>query len=149
MNATVYVDASFGRDPVAGGWGAWCRSDLGRIIRSGPCPDYVETSVGAEVSAIYAGVYLAVSQWPSTRFVLVMSDCRAAMNHIKNKNSSVPAARELHSKLYGVLGQRRILMKWVKGHTEASTGPGYLNERVDDMARDERVKLQRRLRCGI
>lgn len=75
--ATCYVDASYSRKTGAC-WSAWRRSSAGRIIRSGACPSGIRDSVGAELAAIYAGVFLAVARL-GARGVLVRSDCRPAL----------------------------------------------------------------------
>src|SRR5262245_50108102 len=79
MWVTCYTDASFSRRQ-GGAWAVWLRSAEGRIVRSGACPDYVRDATGAELCALYAGVYLAVTGWPGlVRGILLRSDSQDAL----------------------------------------------------------------------
>ena len=48
-----YADASYKAVPPAagGGWGCWVRDHHTRVIRSGPCPEWVVQSNDAELCA--------------------------------------------------------------------------------------------------
>jgi len=147
MWVTCYTDASFSAQDGAG-WAIWLRSDLGRVVRRGRCPDYVRDSTAAELAAIFAAVYVACLTWPSSvRGVLVRSDCQGALA------LADPAARlskdrhlrRLQDKLRSLLSERRIALRcaWVKGHQKTSQSvSAYLNNRCDVLANEVR-----RARC--
>src|SRR5688572_30666413 len=84
MWVTCYTDASWAKKS-GGGWAVWLRSSEGRVVRQGPCPPYVKDSLEAELSAIYAGVFLAVRTWGSSvAGVLVCSDCQSALELLES-----------------------------------------------------------------
>ena len=138
MWITSYTDASFQRK-VGGAWAVWLRSDEGRAVRRGVCPAYVRDSNAAELSAIYAGVYLACRIWPETTGVLICSDCQSALAAAAPSAawSSMPAMRRLQQRLRELASTKRLALrfKWVKGHQpiNASTA-AWLNNQVDRLA---------------
>src|SRR5438309_4046837 len=81
MWVTAYTDASYrpisrerrraeraaGIPSHPGGWAVWVRSDLGRIVRNGPCPDFVHDSNSAELYAVYMAVKLTIETWGDGR----------------------------------------------------------------------------------
>ena len=93
----------------------------------------------AELSAIYAGVYLACRIWPATTGVLICSDSQGALAAADPSASlSVnPAMRRLQQRLREVTSNKRLQLhfKWVKGHqrVNASTS-AWLNNQVDRLA---------------
>ena len=138
MWITSYTDASFQRK-TGGAWAVWLRSSAGRAVRQGACPSYVRDSNAAELSAIYAGVYMACRIWPSTTGVLICSDCQGALAAAKSAASLSldPAIRRLQLHLRELLNTKRIELsfKWVKGHQRASAStPAWLNNQVDRLA---------------
>lgn len=140
MLVTLYCDASWSTSHGGtGGWGVWLRSDQGRIIRRGPCPDYCKHVFEAELAAIFAGLHLAVTYWPDTKTIVVRSDCRHAVNIVTGQQ--VPkekhrAARRLRNKITKLRKRHkvRIIGKWVKGHQPGDKVDAYLNRRVDQLA---------------
>lgn len=138
MWITSYMDASFDRK-TGGAWAVWLRSGAGRAVRRGICPAYVRDSNAAELSAIYAGVYLACSIWPSTTGVLVCSDCQSALAAAQPSASLSldPAVRRLQQRLRELANTERLELrfKWVKGHQRASASTSaWLNNQVDRLA---------------
>ena len=138
MWITSYTDASFEQN-VGGAWAVWLRSDEGRAIRRGVCPAYVRDSSAAELSAIYASIYLACRIWPSTTGVLVCSDCQSALAAAAPwaPLSAMPAMRRLQQRLRELASAKCLSLrfKWVKGHQpmNASTA-AWLNNQVDRLA---------------
>jgi ribonuclease HI len=144
MWVTCYTDASYS-DRDGGAWAVWLRSDRGRIVRSGTCPQYVTDSTCAELSAIFAGVFLAVRTWPDTHALLVCSDSQSALAlaHPEAKRARKAANRKLQDKLQELLRQRKIELcfRWVKGHQPARAGTAaWLNRSCDKRARRARVR---------
>jgi ribonuclease HI len=149
MWVTCYADASF--HPGQGGaWGVWLRSDAGRLVRHGACPAYVHDATVAELSAIFAGVYLALRTWGErVRGVSVRSDSQNALA-LADANSPLARrehVRRLQLKLRLLLEEARVELdcKWVRGHQPAGAGTSaYLNRRCDKLARRARKANARR-----
>lgn len=157
MLTTLYCDASFCPHTNAGGWGVWLRSDRGRIVRGGKCPDYVRHPYEAELTAIFAGIWLAKKQWPETETVLVRSDCRDALALVQGTDPTYDpdagrhrGSRALCAKIRELRQATglRTIQRWVKGHQAGDDPPAWLNRTVDEIARvhmqRERLKRQRR-----
>jgi ribonuclease HI len=146
---TVYTDASFVRRPRSSGWAAWLKSERGRIVKSGPGPDYIATSNEAEMAAIYAGVYLALRAWgDAVRGILVCSDCQSAMAHLAGEASSKrPGTARLAAKFRELLAGRNVVLRWrwVKGHQRKdSSRPAWLNVACDRLAGEARSGTRER-----
>ena len=125
------------------GWAVWLRSSEGRVVRSGRCPSYVQSSNAAELSAIYAGVFLAVDAWGDrVGSVLVCADCQGALALAEPSLSPWPAMRRLQEKLRALLEGRGVALslRWVRGHQAPSRSTqAYLNGRCDALARRGRL----------
>jgi ribonuclease HI len=147
MLVTVYTDASWDNRQRRGGWAAWCRSTRGRAVFNGPCPSYVVCSLSAEMSAIHAGVYVALREWPSATRLLVCTDCNEAirwLNQSRFKPSHpLSVQRRRFESMVETCGFNRcaIDLRWVRGHQGSRTRPGYVNAQCD--------KLANRARKGI
>ncbi|XXX79262.1 RNase H family protein [Sorangium sp. So ce134] len=141
MRVTVYTDAGFCSRRMIGAWGAWCRSDKGRVQGSGRCSPAVSTSFQAELQACVEGVRLAKATWPETSAAIVVSDCDGVKLHIERDRSLAkhPLVRSLLEQLDG-LGVE-IEARWVKGHQRPTDGTqAWLNVAVDGLAS---IELQR------
>lgn len=139
MLTTLYCDASFCPQTHAGGWGVWLRSNRGRVVRSGITPHYVIDANEAELAAIYAGVFLAVRHWPETEAILVRSDSRTALSRMDDyRKARREGAKKLAEKIRELQKKHdvRLISRWVKGHRSGSAVDVYLNNRVDEMARE-------------
>jgi hypothetical protein len=139
MLATCYVDASF--HPTRGAsWGVWIRSDLGRIVRFGRCPEYVRNSTAAELAAVFAAISLAVLHWGDHLGLLhVRSDCQTALALAEGSaRTKEPGTRRLQNKISALLQERGIELRctWVRGHQPPATSTAaYLNDCCDKLAR--------------
>lgn len=135
MLVTLYCDASWNSSKNVGGWAVWLRSSHGRIVRSGECPDYCDSSTVAELAAIFAGLHIATESWADTSKVLVRSDCTGALSAIRNKPRVASMVR-LHRKIsqLKVLSGIAIEDRWVKGHQFSGEVEAYVNNRVDRLA---------------
>lgn len=146
MLVTLYCDASFCSRTKTGGWAVWLRSDAGRIVRGGACPEYVAHAYEAELAAIFAGVHLALTQWPQTTAVLVRSDCRAALDIMRQQQRvKHPGARTLAGKIQALRTKKRtrLIPRWVKGHQHGEAVDAWLNRKVDALARDHMQRTRR------
>ncbi|MCU0691584.1 MAG: hypothetical protein MUF54_09295 [Polyangiaceae bacterium] len=146
MFVTCYTDASY--SPAAGGsWAVWLRSDQGRLVRSGPCPDWIGDSVAAELAAIFAGIYLAVRTWgPTVKTVLVRSDCQAALGlaDCTAQLSRRPPLRRLQERTRAAVARGGIclMLRWVPGHQSARSSTwSWLNVRCDRLAKEARKRV--------
>lgn len=137
MLVTCYCDASYAAG-TGGAWAVWLRSSEGRVVRSGSCPGYVRDSNLAELSAIWAGIYLALRTWPETTAILVCSDCQGALaiaaNHKPPKKSEAKRIWTMIRKAL-VKANTKLVPRWVRGHQDASAGTqAYLNNACDRLA---------------
>lgn len=135
---TCYTDASFSREGA--GWGVWLRSNLGRLVRRGPCPAYVHSANEAEMAAIFAGLYLAHRTWgAAVRGIWIFTDSQAAIHVLTadphGKRSTLGVAR-LRDKIRTFAEEHGIELdlRWVKGHQKTNTQRAYLNGQCDRMA---------------
>lgn len=139
MWVTCYTDASFHRS-AGGTWAVWVRSDRGRIVRSGDCPTYARDSVVAELSAIYAGIYLILREWGrAVRGIRIRSDCQGALALAAAPSERNVAARRLHQKIHAIAKAHGVELDlaWVKGHQPRKSGVrAWLNAECDRLARE-------------
>ena len=138
MLTILYCDASWYTDERCGGWGVWLKSDQGRVVTSGVIPAYVGRSHEAELAAIFAGIYLAMKEWPNTSRIIVRNDCGAALNLMAGKQLPKPrhvGAIRLIEKIDQFRPYVKLIPRWVKGHQNTGTTEAWLNQRVDRMAR--------------
>lgn len=141
---TVHADASYNPKTREGGWAVWVRGGGGRIVSSGPCPDYVANAHHAELAAIYAGIHLAVKKFPEVTAILVRSDCQPALHNLQNlqvPNRNAVIER-LRVKICEAAGPRLIKTKWVRGHDSGNTRESWVNNACDRMAREARLRAR-------
>lgn len=136
--------------------GAFGFAATGRIVRSGPCPDWragtggrrCQRSYEAELAAIFAGIHLATTHWPQTSVIIVRSDCQQALDIITRRiipKQRHAGARRLRDKIAELRRQVRLVPKWVKGHQSGNRTDAWLNRKVDELAGDaKRTELARR-----
>ena len=139
---TVHADASYSQQTGQGTWAVWVKTAAGRVVLSGECPDYIKNAHHAELAAIYAGIHLAVANFPHVGGILVRSDCQPALRDVEkigvpDKNSVITTLRE---KIAAAAGGRTIRTKWVKGHNGGGTRESWVNNACDRMARAARLK---------
>jgi ribonuclease HI len=103
----------------------------------------VASSLDAELSAIFAGIYLSHRAWgDSVRGVVVRTDCQVAIRLLTveslrqrtlNRN---PGAVRLREKILAFAKQHAIELdfRWVKGHQSTNTVQAYLNRACDKLA---------------
>jgi len=146
MLTTLYCDASFCPVTLAGGWAVWLRSNSGRIVESGKTPEYVVNSNDAELSAIFAGIYRAVTQWSETEAILVRSDCQSALAQMEDPSRAYqPETRKLATKIRKLREKHnvKLISRWVKGHQKVAKTDAWINNQVDRMA-GEQMREQRK-----
>jgi ribonuclease HI len=136
MWVTLYTDAGF---TTYGTYGIWARSELGRIIENGQCPDEVTLSNVAETYAILHGVRRILQEWPTTSAILIRSDCQYALKLWKPAPRT-PVVQKYRDEFKVLTRNLQIRIKWIKGHQEVRDIPTYLNNQCDSMARVARIK---------
>lgn len=144
MWVTCYTDASF-RPRFGGGWAVWLRSSEGRLVRNGVCPSYVNDANAAELAAIFAGIYLARREWPTTTGVLLCSDSMVALGACATDAPlhKSPALRRLQKRIRAVAAGVELRTKWVKGHLPTSMGThAWLNNQCDALAKQRRPRTR-------
>jgi ribonuclease HI len=135
MWVTLYTDASF---RTRGGWGIWLRSEKGRIVRSGECPDTVDDSAAAEMFAALIGIEICLKSWPETKGIQVNSDCLMVVNGLYPWSQPIrrKSIRVIQEKIREILKAKelRVMGKHVKGHSGTGNTRSWLNNQVDKLA---------------
>lgn len=150
MFVTLYTDASWDHKARVGGWACWLRSNQGKIVRAGYVPDYCVYAYEAELAAVFAGIWTALQSWDATHTILIRSDCQQALALVDGQSAAKHyGACRLQSKLQELRRSSnvRLLTRWVKGHRRSSTTDAWVNNRVDQIARD-RMQEQRKLKSA-
>lgn len=147
---TGYVDASFKQKPPqkGAGWGCWVRDSHTRVLRAGPCPDWVQSSDDAELCALYSGVYTALTrlQADQANIMIIKTDNQSVARwfgwgRFRSRGTPEGGKRgELIEKtlVHANEKQVRLVVVWVKGHRGAVDTSAYLNTQVDQMAGEAR-----------
>jgi ribonuclease HI len=149
---TGYSDASWRHDEPhrAGGWGAWIRDGNRRILMSGPCPLWVDNASDCELIGVANAAIVAMRKLDQkANIVVVKTDsqdvCRWFGFRRGSRGPSKREAREIIIKVLQEGAERgvKVIVKWVKGHQGTGSTPGYLNTKVDQMARKARLSGKR------
>jgi len=148
---SVYCDASLKKDPPqqGGGWGCWARDNTYRIVRSGPCPGWVEESHEAEMAGVFAAVHTAIVQLDSdtANCMVVKTDNRTVCEWFGwgqgNRGPVIPSKPECRDLVYRALKMAHdkdifLVVTWVKGHQTKRNTQGYLNNHTDRLAGEAR-----------
>jgi ribonuclease HI len=141
---TLYTDASF-HPKEGGGWACWLRSSLGRVVRQGVCPPEVRDNNLAEMHAIWMGITIGMETWAKAGIegFHVKTDSTVAISVLKY---GARPPRQHASKLYQervralLSPDIRIKLVWVKGHQSGDGVQAWLNNKVDSLSRDSRLK---------
>ncbi len=149
MNVTCYTDASWSKG-AGGAWAVWLRSDAGRVVRRGACPQYVKGSSQAELAAMFAGMYLAVRNWgAAVGSILICSDCTTALDALAPdaRPSKRKDVRRLQERIRALLDEHdiRLETRHVRGHQDPTKNTqSFLNGQCDRMARGARREMVKR-----
>jgi len=147
-----YSDASFHPDTHEGGFGAWVRDDRQRVIVSGPTPPWATTSNLAELAALFAATYIGVTRLDADRanIMVVKTDCQAVAKWFgwgggQRLPKKHPDALRIIRDTWKLAEDHnlKLIVKWVKGHQGTGSTPGWLNDRVDKMARKARLSREK------
>ena len=142
-----YTDGSHHPDTGKGGVGLWVRDNETRILKAIPTPPWAVNSNLVELFGVCAAIETALTELTQEANILVIkTDSQSTANWFGwQGNKSVPKQPEALEMMQHVLElatDRRVkgVVKWVKGHQGTGSVVGYLNNRVDKMARDARLK---------
>lgn len=133
---TLYCDASY--SPKDGGaWSIWLRSEKGRIIDSGKCPESVRCPTSAELYAAKIGVQVAVREW-GAQGVQINTDCSAVVGALGSgyRWFGRKDLRVIQDEI--LRAGARLRTKHVKGHTKGADVRSYINRQVDKLANKSR-----------
>ena len=148
MWVTLYTDASFCHETKAGGWATWCRHSEGRLFFSGS--GLVADANEAELKAILHGMENALKELRGIEGFNIRSDSQTAVD-IARYNGRIPRQphlRKLRREIVELSREYRVWrqVRWTKGHTTTHNNtPGYLNDKVDKMAK----RAMRQFRDGL
>lgn len=149
---TGYSDASFKPEPpqVGGGWGCWVRDSHTRILRSGPCPEWVQNSQDAELCGVFSAIYTALTKLDSdwVNIMVVKTDNQGVARWFGwGKVTCTPKPGKQADLVQKAIEQAnekqvKLIVSWVKGHRGEQDVSAYLNTRVDQMAGEARKTRQ-------
>lgn len=145
----AYTDASWHNDDRRGGFALWIRTDHLRIVRSGPTPAKVRSSLHAEAAAVFAAVHTARSFFPHVRGMTIKTDCQAVVHAFDRNACSDRLVNEWMGRCRELARAAGIALRleWVKGHQPRRRSTGaWLNGEVDELARQARLDGQHRIR---
>lgn len=117
----------------------WLRSERGRVVKSGKCPDTIQDSMCAELYAIIMAMELALTEWKDTKGIQLNTDCKSLVDRLYPWSPPFPRedleslrlkAREISDNA-GI----RLRVKHVKGHSHGDGTRTYLNQQVDRISR--------------
>ena len=142
-----YADASYkAESPAAGGgWGCWVRDQHTRVIRSGPCPEWVSEANDVELCGVFAAINTAVryldAEWAN--IMVIKTDNQAVCRWFGWKEGALPRKPEQLDLVYRALtlvtdNSIRLVVTWVKGHRGTVDTKAYLNSQVDKLAGEAR-----------
>lgn len=150
---TGYSDASFKDvDPnKGGGWGCWVRDAKTRILRSGPCPEWVGNSQDAELCGVFSAVHTALTGLDAgwANILVVKTDNQGVARWFGWRGGGpAPQGQKQADLVRRALQQAngtqvRLVVTWVKGHRgDMRDTSAFLNTQVDKMAREARLTQQ-------
>ena len=150
---TGYTDASYKIEPPGqgGGYGLWVRDSHTRILRSGPCPDWVACSNDAELCGVFAAIHTAMtrlhSEWANIMVIKTDSQAVARWFGWRSPRTSIPRTPErLDLVVRGLEAATsrgiRLVVTWVKGHRGKRDTSAYLNTMVDKLAGEARISRE-------
>ena len=169
---TLFADASYDSRSRAAGWGSWAirdgwergRFQGGRIeLRDAP----VDGSNIAELAALALALWKhrAQGDLDGLESIMLQSDSVTALSLIRNKipgavvvmtggvrvggkaSSRHPSAPIILDTIKMLVGDCRLLLKHVKGHTAKTDGRSWVNRHCDSEARRHMIAMRKELTC--
>ncbi len=136
--ATIYTDASFDDRSHRGAYAYYIKTSKG-VIQDRGAASNLDNSNHAEMLAIYKAVEAVVNKWPDLNGVFVNTDSLACCEIFWPFRPTVKGrgrTREVYEALVRLLNGRWTRAKHVKGHTGGNDVRSYLNNKVDNFARN-------------
>lgn len=136
MWVTLYTDAAYSHDDGSAGWGIWARSELGRIVKHGKAPTWIDDVNAAEIYAIVTGVGLIVEAWPDVVGVQVNTDSSTALRAVAGKPTNGKTIERCARMLEDLIEKYKIVLrgKHVRAHGRGKDVRTWLNNAVDRLA---------------
>jgi ribonuclease HI len=131
MWVTAYTDASKRGNQTS--WAVWLRSELGRMVTSGPCPVNVTDNNHAELYAAQRAVELAHETWGKLTGILICTDSLYVVKVLNNNATPRGAAVEMLKRIRE-FKDLRLRLRHQPGHQDGSDVRSYLNRQVDKLA---------------
>lgn len=155
MTITINTDASFHPRHKVGGYAFWIVCEKGRIIKFGPLKT-VTTSLEAELQCIGNALYcLLQSGFTNIKYVVINTDCQYGIEAVtkgrhngshdkvvKKINEYIGALRDKYK--IGPKKKRKtkfINWRYVPAHSEGGSPREWVNNRLDELAKQEMRKL--------
>ncbi len=170
---TLFADASFCHQTGAGGWGAWAKRDdwpKGEFL-GGPLECELRSSTSAELAGIacavwhwhdvgrFSGINSLMLQCDNTEALALLrirlrgafvygSGDKRDQQHLPNVRPSRLASlstveNEALQVIESALGDMRVLLRHVKGHTGEDVGRSWVNEKCDQEAKRQMQTVRR------
>lgn len=178
MKMTLFADASFCHKTGAGGWGAWAKRDdwpKGEFL-GGPLDCELRSSTTAELCGIACALWhcFDVGHLSGVSSLMVQCDNTEALSLIghmlptafvygsgdRRDQQHLPAVKpgrlrklsivenEALTVIATAVGDTRVLLRHVKGHTDRDTGRAWVNGHCDAEAR-RHMEVLRKQRGGM
>jgi len=151
MFVSLFSDASHCSKLQVAAWGAWIKSERGRIYGGAPFKNTVANSLAAEMMAVANALTLGINKGiiRSGDTVLIQSDCKEALAFFEKHNRGTRTYDELSRFVRKLSVTHNILLKWkhVKGHVTGGATRNEVNNICDRIARRE-MRKARTLKTG-
>jgi ribonuclease HI len=148
---TAYCDASLRDKQEVASWAMWGRDRTRRVLAAGPCPEWVfGDSTRAELCGVVGATLVCLDSMDaaSSNILVVKTDSQSVCGWFGWRGGSGGQPRlprgifllELVRLclLKAAAARVKLVVTWVKGHQGQRSTRGYLNDRVDGMARRAR-----------
>lgn len=140
---TINTDASFNQQYKVGGYAFYIICDLFKIQKSGAFKKEPKTAMDAEMMCMANALHTLFTQkeLPSTKWIIINSDCLGSFNHIKRRskhNTGKYVAKILRKiRLRSVNNQGvlpKISFRHVKAHNGTPDSRSFVNNWCDKEA---------------
>jgi len=161
MLVSLFTDASVNHQKQSGGWGAWARSERGKVWDGGMITHHLTSSNEAEAIAVLRGAALAhhVGILMPGDTVIVQLDnqhvCRSLNWSWEKGSPMMPQIRPDYSRTeheistldaiteFELRHNIQIASRWIKGHTNGETPRTYVNNACDSLANKGRKMAEK------
>lgn len=156
---TIYTDASLCSRTKTGGWACWAKYKGATIEASGPFEEPLDSSMEAELKALYNGLWVALDRFKPDRtdVIVMVTDCKQAMEVITGVVEPTKRGRRKQPKVWTTFDDLNALIpdrgrfhvKKVKAHSNHDGARSFINNKVDEAAKIEMRKKRQELLSRI